>query len=335
VAASNAAQLLRQRKLTDALCDACGRAARCAALGGDDDDAVGALGAVDGARGGTLEDLDVLDVRRIEVRDAIDRLILAIGDAAAGAGQRVEAAVHCAIAHEHSVNHIERAGVRIDRRHAAELDLGSAAWRARIGGHHSTGNLALERVLDGWRWRLVQLLATHLRDGIGGVRAGHGRRRACHDLRLELQDVTLKANVGGLARRRNGLHGAPEAEPAHHEDQCSIGHTVEREPPVTGGVGADGGALDTHARRLDRFTGRSCHTTGDAPLCGGLRADTECQQQRQNQESELPHIASENDSYGRTGQECPATSDNRPRKITTRHIFAHRTKKLAVEHPPS
>ena len=54
------------------------RPAGGALLGRDDDDAVGRLGAVDRAGRGTLEDFDVFDVRRVEVGDAVDRLVLAV-----------------------------------------------------------------------------------------------------------------------------------------------------------------------------------------------------------------------------------------------------------------
>ena len=97
------------------------------ALGRDDDNAVRRERAVDGAGRGTLQDFDVLDVRRVEVGDTVDRLVLAVRDAATGRGDGVQTVQDDGVADDHAVDDVERAGIGVDRRRAAELHLHTAA----------------------------------------------------------------------------------------------------------------------------------------------------------------------------------------------------------------
>ena len=129
-------------------------------LGGDEDDAVRAAGAVDGGRGRILEDGHRLDVLRGQGAD------FTAGDA---------------------VDHHERAVAGIEGGRAADLVVGAGV---RVGAlardHVQAGHLTREhrhRVVGG---AAEEVLAVHLDDGRGNLLLGQGAVADDHDFVQEL-----------------------------------------------------------------------------------------------------------------------------------------------------
>jgi len=125
------------------------RLAHLAPLGGDEDDAVGGLGTVDRGGASALEHLDLLDVLRVDVRDAVDRVVLVLRVAARlRCGHRVGAVGDGHVAYHDAVHHVQRLQVTDDGGHAAEVDLNATAGGAGVGRDRRARNLALQRALD-------------------------------------------------------------------------------------------------------------------------------------------------------------------------------------------
>jgi hypothetical protein len=237
-------------------------------LGGDDDDAVGGLGAVDRRRRGALQHLDALDVVRVEIADAIDAVVLrrrvgARGGAEDGVGARLEHVV----ADDDAVHHVERIGGAVDGGHAAEAHLHAAARGAGVRVDLRAGDLALEGVLDGGRGRAVELLSGDDRDVVRRVDVGDARRRAGHDLGLELQDVALEGDVrfGRVGGHRDVLAAVADAPDAKRH---GAGRDVQCELSLVIRQRADGSADDEYLRAVDGLVGaRAGHAAGESPLC--------------------------------------------------------------------
>ena len=118
------------------------RFALLALAGGDDDDAVGTAGAVDGGGSGVLEDFDGGDIIRVE-------------------------ALHVALGH--AVDHVERVVAGADGGGTADADLGIGA-RLGVGDLDiDTGELALEGLFGTGHRAVVDGGVVHLGDGRGQV----------------------------------------------------------------------------------------------------------------------------------------------------------------------
>ena len=110
-------------------------------LGGDDDDAVGCAGSVDGRRRGVFQHGDVLDVGRVETRD---RHVVEIIDVLFRRPVRGDVVAF----ERHAVQHPQRVGVAVQRHRTADLDLAGSARGARRGGRGQTCDRAREHFID-------------------------------------------------------------------------------------------------------------------------------------------------------------------------------------------
>ena len=106
-------------------------------LGGHEDHAVGRAGAVDGGGSGVLEDVDALDVVRVDVVDAAGR---------------------------HPVHDVERGRV-VDGADTADDDRGAGARGAGVLGDLDTGGHALEHVVHPVLGLDLQVVGGHRGDG--------------------------------------------------------------------------------------------------------------------------------------------------------------------------
>src|SRR4029077_19090443 len=128
--------------LSDLVRDACGTEAldqvelapsRLSLLGRNDDNAVRASRAVDGAGRGSLEHLNALDVVGVDVGGTVDALVLARGEVSARRlGDRVEAVGDRRVVDDDAIDHVKREEARVDRGNSTKLNLNTSARRAGI-----------------------------------------------------------------------------------------------------------------------------------------------------------------------------------------------------------
>ena len=149
-----------------------------AALGGYDDDAVGAAGAVDGRRRSILQDRDGLDVGRVDVAEGSDRI-------------------------HNTVDHDQRIVGSGDGTGTADTDHGVGAGLTVGGGDFHTGHTALKGLVYGQN-RLIADIG-HLDVGDGSRKVGllHGAVADDDSLFKHLVGVGRHSDVDALA----ALHG--------------------------------------------------------------------------------------------------------------------------------
>src|SRR5205814_3085247 len=93
------------------------RSASQSLLGRDDDYTVCSPRSVDRACRGTLEHLNALNVIRVDVRSAVDTLVLGRWEVAtAGLSDRVQAVRNLRVIDDYAVDYIQRQEARVDRR---------------------------------------------------------------------------------------------------------------------------------------------------------------------------------------------------------------------------
>ena len=106
-----------------------------ALLGGDQDDAVGGLGTVQGGSGSTLQDGDALDIVGVEVADTVTVVEGSHTARAVGVTADVGGA-----AHRHAVDDVERFVAAVDRTETTDGDLRrSTHTGGRLGDRHTGG----------------------------------------------------------------------------------------------------------------------------------------------------------------------------------------------------
>ena len=197
-----------------------------AALGRNQDDAVGSLAAVQRGRRGSLKNRHALDVLGIEVRDAVAAVAVAgVGDASDGRiglfGRGVQ--------HRHTVDHIQRLVVAGHRTDAADTHFGRSARPrgARIDLH--AGRLARQRKnhIRGFDGR--QLPALDLVGGIGQVGIVAFEAEGRHDNLCNGLHILLQHDLQFGARAR--FDGAGSVADIG-EIERSAGRDLNREPAV-------------------------------------------------------------------------------------------------------
>ena len=107
-------------------------------LGGNDDDAVGGIGTVEGRRRGARQGADALDVIGVDVTGGVTRL--------AGSGKDAFRLLAGEVLHGDAVHDIQHVVVAIDRLGSAHYHAAAAARTRRAGIDGHTGHLARERV---------------------------------------------------------------------------------------------------------------------------------------------------------------------------------------------
>src|SRR5690242_10294210 len=185
---------------------------RAASLGRNDDDAVGGTRAVDRRRRRRLQDLDVLDVVRIDVGQAVDRLVLRRVGRTARARDRRQAAGDRRVRYDDAVDDVERIAGAENRRRAADLDLHAAARNARVLEDRRADDFALEIRLEGFRRSDDELVRRDRRDRRRRVALVDRRRLSGYRHAFQLQDVLFEHEVRGARRRGNqfGLSLEPD-----------------------------------------------------------------------------------------------------------------------------
>ena len=162
------------------------RPAFLAAPGGDDDDAVGGSGSVDGRRGGILEHVDGDDVGRV---DGIERGLIEAGRQGGGAVAGGARDVSGVGGHRHAVDDIERLVVAVGRDGTADVDVDRGARLGGVGRHVEAGDTPEQHVVHAGDGGVVDVFGLDARHGAGQVL---DRRAAVAD-----DDDVLEAG-GGL-----------------------------------------------------------------------------------------------------------------------------------------
>ena len=235
------------------------RGARPSLLGGDHDDPVRRVGAIQRGGGGTLHDLDVLDFLGAQVVEHADGRL----------ARRGERAVVVA----HAIHHEDRRVAERDRGDAADADDGLAANDRRRQHDHARCLCARQQVRHGIDREFLDLLAdvTERRNGIAQfdlslLTDGGGHHFVQLDERLREREVDRRgAAIGdgdGLFQR-----GKPDAEHLHFHAACP--HAPDGEAAVLAGDAEVAGANDEHTGLAEWLAGPGgVHSPGHtATLC--------------------------------------------------------------------
>ncbi len=257
------------------------RLARLAVPGGDDHHTVGGERPVDRRGGGALENRDVVDVGRVQVREAVHRVVLIAGVAARlRRRDRVHAVGDRVVAHDQAVHHDQRIDTGVDRRHAAQLDLAPAPRRARVQLDEGARHLALERALERGGRGPVQLFGADRRDGIGQVALLHRRGLAGDDHGLEVKHVLLETDVDARLIRRDGHLAVPEPD-APNLQRHGARRRGEREFPAPVRDGRNRGAQHRNGGAGNRLRRRrAVDLAGDGALLSERGGDADAEAQR-------------------------------------------------------
>ena len=184
-------------------------------LRGDDDNAVGSTGTVDGGRGGVLEDGEGLDVFRVD------------------GGQRIAHAGDAVIGNGQAVNDVERVVGRVQGCTATDTDRCAGARHTGTGSDDDTGALAAEEVSRGRDDTLVDLVGLDRCDGTRKVTLLDGTVTD-HDDVIEILGVALERE--GC---RNLIGGEGDGSIAHAADFHQCGRTGHRQDIVAVQTGRD------------------------------------------------------------------------------------------------
>src|ERR1019366_6834258 len=211
------AQVLGHVLRAYALRDVETRRARLSLLGRDDHDTVGRTRTVDGAGRGGLEHLYALDVVRVDVRHAIDHLVLRGRRRAARPVDGGQPRGDRCVGNDDAVDHEERIAGTKDRGGAADLHLHAAARHAAVLHDRDTGDLARELLVDRFGWRGGDFLRGDRCDGRRSVALVDRRRLPGDRHALEQEHVPVEREVvrGRAGRDQHGL--ALVADHAHED----------------------------------------------------------------------------------------------------------------------
>ena len=187
-------------------------------LGGHEDDTVGAAGTVDGGRGGVLQDLDGLDILRVEVLDR---------------------AAH----HRNAVHDIERRGGSGEGALTADIH-GTDFTRAVVGADIHTGGAALQGFEDVVGRTLGQFFGTDGNHGARHIALLHRTVTNGHGL-FEEQAVILQGDghVGGRVHPFGNVADAGDLEGRAGSD-AEFEVTVDIRDHTRGGAGDVNGSSD-------------------------------------------------------------------------------------------
>ena len=144
------AELSRDAGDADILTHRIVRLSGLATLRRDDYDAVGCLRSVNRRGGRTLEHLDRLDIRRIEIGDTIRRIVLVTRNALPWRCERQEIRrrLDRRVAHDHTIDDVERCRRADDRRDTAKPNLHAAARSSGVRPDLGAYHLALQRHVE-------------------------------------------------------------------------------------------------------------------------------------------------------------------------------------------
>ena len=166
------------------------RVASLTVLGSDENDAIRALGAVNGRCRGILEDFHGHDIGRVNGRERGDGGNLTVSEATE---TEVTTGIAAAL-DDHAVNDVQRFRIGIDGRLAADADGGGGT--RRTGGLHRgyTGSAALQRLVQVGDDGPLEVFLLHRDGGSGEVAPLHGTVAHDDDL-VEEFGVFLQKDV--------------------------------------------------------------------------------------------------------------------------------------------
>ena len=218
------------------------------ALGGDDDDAVRAAGAVQGVGRGVLEDGHRLDVLRVD---------------------------HVHVLDGHAVHDEQGALPGVDGAETADADGGSVARGAGGAAHLHARHLSVQGGSDGGDLRFRKLIGLHHLRGARERLLGGGTE-GDDDGFIQHLGVFLEDNVDdGASVHGDSLFGIPDG--GEHED--GVGGDGDGIPSVHVRDGALGRSLDHHAGADDRKPFGVGHRARDGQRLGRGRPGGEQRRQ--------------------------------------------------------
>ena len=257
------------------------------ALGVDDHHPVAGLRAVDGRRGGALEDFDALDVLGVEVGHAVDHRVLhdRVVSAQVGLGHVEDPGGHRYVADDHPVHHEERFRAGVDRGDTAEPYLHSAARRAVIALDIGAGHFPLQRRIHRLRWGFGEIFGLDGGDRDPEIAALGPRDAAGHDDLFRQLPGQAHADIRLILWNRNGRAAIPRR--AQLDRQRPRGRVGNGERAVRGSGGGERGPLDGDRYPWQRVAGRDVsHFSLDAArLCFCRSRRNPRNEQRQNRRS--------------------------------------------------
>ena len=207
-----------------------------AALGGDEDDAVGRARAVERRCGGVLQHGDGLDVLGVEgVHDVVGGVELAVH--LPGVSRR----------YGHAVDDVEGLVSGVHRADAAYADGGCRAGLSGVVGELQSGHLTVQRVLEGGGGDALHVARLHQR-GRAGVAALLGGAVGYHHHFVEHLGVVAQS---GLHEGADVHLGSLHAQVGDDQPAGVGRNAVEGELAVHVGHRAQRGALHLHCRPDD------------------------------------------------------------------------------------
>lgn len=211
------------------------RLAGLSPAGGDEDDAVRTLCAVDGGGGGVLQDFHRNDVAGVDGRQRRDGRHLSVAQRVA---QSVRRAACAAALHDDAVDDVERLGVGVDGGLAADTDARRRAGSTRRAGRRDTRRASLQRLVERGDDGAAQLLLVHGDGRTGDIALLH--RTVAHDDDFIEGDVVFRKpdGIGGLG---GDLHLLGDIADVRHLDHAAR-RDGQREVAVEVG---DGGVVRT------------------------------------------------------------------------------------------
>ncbi len=208
-----------------------------AALREDLDHARRSLGAVQRRRGRALDDLDALDVVRVDVVERAHRDLSAPPLHHAGGAHAREGSVH----HPHAVDVDDRLVRHRDAGVSAQADLASLAELAAAARHLDPGRRALEQVAD-QHGPLRDVGDVELRDRVSDLASPRGARRPGHDDLVEperLRGQREVGNRGATGGDRHRLLLRLVADPLDAKLVSAHGHVEDQVPAVRPGQASE------------------------------------------------------------------------------------------------
>ena len=259
-----------------------------AVLGEDLNDSRRRLRAIQRARRRALDDLDAVDVRRIDVVERA-RLIVAtaetIGVVEGGPVTAVTLAPHADAIH---VN--DRLVTLADAHRAPQADLRALARHAARLHHAQPGGPRLQQLIHA-RWRILDLRQVDLRDRVAHLSHPCLPGRAGHDDRIELQHTGCelqgrRCSLIGEHDQVRGGHLEPDRE--HAQLARTHGDVQQRERSAGPRAGAD---IDADERNLGTNDWLPCGQRRDFAfdrpgLSGQAGGGGQVQQRRGQRDSE-------------------------------------------------
>jgi hypothetical protein len=220
------AQLLANGRKTERLGEINPGRSRFSAFCRDDDHAVGGARPVNGRRRRAFENLDGLNVLRIDVSNPVDGVVL-VGPVAARSRLRdgIHVGGHRDVAHDDAVHDVEGLGVSVDRRDAPEPHVHAPARRSGIRVDLRPRHLSVECPVErGDLGGAGQVGRVDRRDGVGQILPFHAGGKARNHNLIHAHDVPAQFDIEHRLPRLQFHFLLLVAHKGEHERSATLRH---------------------------------------------------------------------------------------------------------------